>query len=128
MSCISSFGHNPTVKQLNICQGSSLSLRLTFTNSAGTALNLTGYTFRGQIRPEALSATITESFNFDTALASTGIIDVSLTATETAAITAGESKKDTSSLYWYDMEYVQPGGDVIRFIEGPCVINRNVTR
>lgn len=128
MSCLSSFGHNPTVKQLNICQGSSLSLRLTFTNSANAAIDLTGYTFRGQIRPEALSATITETFNFDTSLASTGIIDVSLTSSETAAITAGESKKDTTSLYWYDMEYVQPGGDVTRFIEGPCVINRNVTR
>lgn len=121
-------GHNPTNKTLKICQGSTLRLSLSFTDSTGAAMNLTGYTFRGQIRPAATSATLTETFNFDTSDDANGVIECYLTDTETAAITAGESVNDTSSKYWYDMEYVQPGGDVVRFLEGACIVNRNVTR
>jgi hypothetical protein len=128
MSSPTSFGHIPTKKQLNICQGSTLSLSLTFRDSAGALLNLTGYTFRGQIRSPALSTTISASFTFDTSSAASGVIGVSLTDTQTMSLTAGESINSTESKYQYDMEYVQPGGSVTRFLEGVCIVNRNVTR
>lgn len=121
-------GHNPTVKQLNICQGSTLSLTLTFVDSSSVAMNLTGYTFRGQIRSPALAASQTVAFTYGTSLASTGVITCSLTDTQTAAITAGETTNSTTSVYYYDMEYVDGSSNVTRFLEGPCILNRNVTR
>ena len=125
---MTAFGNIPTKKQLDICQGATLSLTLTFVDTAGAARNLTGYTFRGQIRTPALAASATVSFSYDTTNAATGVILCSLTATQTAAITAGETKNDTASLYYYDMENVDGSGTVDRFLEGNVILNRNVTR
>ena len=53
-------------------------------------------------------------------LTNAGVITLSLTATETAALTAGR--------YVYDLEMVSSGGQVTRLLEGICTVTPEVTR
>lgn len=90
----------------------------------GSNVNLTGYTARMQIRPTAASATTTLSLtteNSRIALGGTaGTITLSISATDTAAITAGR--------YVYDLELVSAGGIVTRLLQGMVTVSANVTR
>jgi hypothetical protein len=53
-------------------------------------------------------------------LTSAGVITLSLTATETAALAAGR--------YVYDLELVSSGGVVTRLLEGVVTVSPEVTR
>jgi hypothetical protein len=53
-------------------------------------------------------------------LTNAGVITVSLTATETAALAAGR--------YVYDLEMVSSGGLVTRLLEGVVTVSPEVTR
>ena len=90
----------------------------------GANVNLSGYTARMQIRPTAASATTTLALtteNSRIALGGTaGTITLSISATDTAAITAGR--------YVYDLELVSAGGIVTRLLQGIVTVSANVTR
>lgn len=90
----------------------------------GSNVNLTGYTARMQIRPSAASATTTLSLTTENgriALGGTaGTITLTVSATDTAAITAGR--------YVYDLELVSAGGIVTRLLQGVVTVIANVTR
>jgi hypothetical protein len=90
----------------------------------GANVNLTGYSARMQIRPTAASATTTLSLTTENnriALGGVaGTITLSISATDTAAITAGR--------YVYDLELVSAGGIVTRLLQGVVTVSANVTR
>lgn len=90
----------------------------------GANVNLTGYTARMQIRPTAASATTTLSLTTEnnriTLGGTAGTITLSISATDTAAITAGR--------YVYDLELVSAGGIVTRLLQGIVTVSANVTR
>lgn len=90
----------------------------------GSLVNLTGFTARAQIRPTAASATTTLALTTENgriALGGTaGTITLSISATDTAAITAGR--------YVYDLELVSAGGIVTRLLQGIVTVSANVTR
>lgn len=103
-------------------QGSTWNLRLTYKDSNDAAINLTGYTARMQIRPRLESSTVTASLTSGSGITlggAAGTVDLTLTAVQTAVITAGS--------YVYDVELVN-GGTVDRIIEGAFVVRREVTR
>lgn len=99
-------------------------LRVIRYKADGANVNLTGYTARMQIRPTAASATTTLSLTTENgriALGGTaGTITLSISATDTAAITAGR--------YVYDLELVSAGGIVTRLLQGVVTVSANVTR
>lgn len=112
---------------LNINQGESFSLRLTAKDSAGTAINMLGYTATGLLKfrysntgtiadlaPVVVSG---ESPGYD-ALPS-GLIDVNLTAVQTAALPVIEGR--------YDVEIHNAGGTVYRVLEGKVKVHPEVT-
>lgn len=103
---------------LSIDQGSSFSSVVTVEGPDGLVFNLTGYTARGQIRKTYTSATYT-GFAVAIPTPADGKINISLTATQTAALKAGR--------YMYDIEIVQ-GNNVIRVIEGQVEVNPRITR
>jgi hypothetical protein len=109
--------------KIQIDQGSTWSLQLTWLDADGAAVDLTGYTARMQIRPTLESTTVTASLtteNGGIALGGTaGTIDLTLSASATAAIVAGS--------YFYDVELVN-GVVVTRVIEGGLTVRREVTR
>ena len=90
----------------------------------GALVNLTSFTARMQIRPTAASATTTLSLTTEnsriTLGGTAGTLTLSISATDTAAISAGR--------YVYDLELVSAGGIVTRLLQGIVTVSANVTR
>jgi nitrogen fixation protein FixH len=78
----------PATVNLTIEQGNTWSASLTFTDGTGTAINLTGYTFTAQIRPSYSSSTVTATFTCTVTDAIHGVVTLSLTSDQTAALPA----------------------------------------
>lgn len=110
---------------LTINQGATLSLVATWKDQAGTAINLTGYTARLNVRETYASGTailtLTTENGGITLGGSAGTITLSASATTTAALTAPFSGV-------YDLELVSGGGVVTRLLEGAATVSPEVTR
>ena len=101
-------------------QGSTFSRQITVQEN-GTALNLTGYTARMQMRSTHDSSTIALTYTTTIASpASNGIVNLSATAAQSAAIEEG--------IYVYDLEIESSGGVVTRLMEGKVTVTPEVTR
>ena len=108
------------VANLRIDQGANFSSDVTVTNTEGTAVDLDGYTAEGRMAKSHGSSTFT---SFTTTIATdttTGIISLSLTDTQTAAL-------DAPARYVYDV-YITKTSDstVTRVIEGVITVNPKV--
>lgn len=90
----------------------------------GVLLDLTDYTARMQARVSYASGTTVLNMttaNSQIVLGGTaGTIVLKLTASQTAALTAG--------VYVYDLELVSPSGEVTRLLEGTITVTPEVTR
>jgi len=120
------------VCDLLIQQGETFSRVITITDNQviPVAINLTGYTARASIRPTADSATLTVAFTctFD-ADRSTGRITISLTDTQTSAIsTVGKTAYDKLSKYVWDMEIIDADLKVTRLLNGSVTVSPEVTK
>jgi hypothetical protein len=111
---------------MHVKQGSTLSYRLEF-KSNNLPVDMSGITFSGQIRKTALSSTVQASWSFDTTDASQGVIIATLSGTDTAGLTTGESINNENSQFWYDMRYTA-SSEHVYFLEGPLTLIRRVTR
>lgn len=106
-----------TKANLVIDQGATYEVTLDLTDENGDILNLAGYSANSQLRKWYTS---TNSTAFSTSINSVaGTITLSLTATQTANLTAGR--------YVYDVE-VTSSNVVSRIIEGIVTVSPNVTR
>ena len=109
---------------LEIKQGATLSLTATWRDSAGTAVNLTGYTARMQVRSTYDSSTTILSLTSSSGITLGGVagtIAITASATVTAALTAPWSGV-------WDLELVSGGGEVTRLLEGAASVSPEVTR
>lgn len=114
---------------LVIEQGASYSQAVQWkVGSPATAVNLTGYTARMQLRSNVTASTTALSLTTENGRialttgsgAGAGTITLSISATDTAALTAGR--------YVYDLELVSSGGQVTRLMEGIVTVSAEVTR
>lgn len=88
-----------------------------------TAVDITGYTARMQVRKTHRSSTADVSLTHASGLTlggAAGTIDITITAATTAALTAGQ--------YVYDLELVSASGVVTRVLEGTFTLTAEVTR
>lgn len=117
------------ILDINIEQGSTFSIGLTFTNSNGTALDVSLWEFEAQIRTTYESSVILGSFTF-TAGASVDQVSMSLTSTETALLPAlpTQSYKITDSPYAYDVFATLPDTSVMKILQGTVNLIPRVTR
>lgn len=109
---------------LEIKQGATLSLTATWRDSSGTAVNLTGYTARMQVRSayEATSTILSLTSGSGITLGgAAGTIAITASANATAALTAPWSGV-------WDLELVSGGGEVTRLMEGAVTVTPEVTR
>lgn len=98
-------------------------------STGGPAMDLTGYTARGQIRKAYTSSDITKSFTCTILTPATdGKIEISLSATNTAAITCGKTPQESASTYVYDIEIESSGGEVSRILEGKLFVDAEATK
>jgi hypothetical protein len=109
---------------LTIPAGATYSQTLNWkTGSPAAFVNTTNFTARMQLRTSysAASASLElTTANGRISLTNAGVITLSLTATETAALAAGR--------YVYDLEMVSSGGQVTRLLEGVVTVSPEVTR
>jgi len=109
---------------LTIPAGATYSQTINYkTGSPAAFVNTTGYSARMQLRTSysAASASLElTTSNGRISLTNAGVITLSLTATETAALAAGR--------YVYDLEMVSSGGQVTRLLEGVVTVSPEVTR
>ena len=112
-----------TTYDILIEQGATFSQVITYKESGG-AVDLTGYTARMQVRSTLESAeALIELTTANGRIAlggAAGTITLTISATDTAALTAGRGV--------YDLELVSGSGIVTRLLQGVCPISRNVTR
>jgi hypothetical protein len=115
----------PGVLDLNCYQGANFDYTLTW-QSGGTAVNLTGYSARMQVRDSYDAGTAIVSLTNDTGITlggTAGTIAIALTATQTAAL---DGTPNTQAIY--DLELVSGAGYVTRLVEGRFYIYPEVTR
>lgn len=113
---------SPATLNLYCWQGANFDYALTW-NTNGTAVNLTGYSARMQVREayESLSPVLSLTSGSGITLGGTaGSIILEANATTTAALEAGQ--------YVYDLELVTSGGYVTRLLEGNFTVDPEVTR
>lgn len=109
---------------ITINQGATFELTITWKDSAGTAINLTGYTARMQVRETYSSSSTIVSLTNGSGITlggAAGTIAILISATTTAALTAPFSGV-------YDLELVSAGGVVTRLLQGAATVTPEVTR
>jgi hypothetical protein len=103
-----------------IDQGSTWSKQITVYQTDGTTVqNLTGYTVSSQLRKNYTSTAYT-TINATNNSPTNGIIVMSLTAVQTAALKSGR--------YVYDLQIAAADGTVTRVIEGVITFRPEVTK
>lgn len=100
-------------------QGATFSRQLTVQDN-GSAMDLTNYSARMQLRSSVESTTVALTVTCAITNATSGILTVSNTATETMGVDAG--------IYVYDLEIESSAGVVTRLMQGTATITANVTR
>lgn len=104
-------------------QGTDYAATLTYANSTGTAINITGYTARMQVRRTAGSPnaalTLTNTSGI-TLGGAAGTVAIAIPAAALAVIDSGN--------YRYDLELVSGAGVVTKLISGDFVVTGEVTR
>jgi hypothetical protein len=109
---------------IQIDQGATYTLALSYKDSAGVPINLTGYTAAMQLRKTVNSATATLSLSSP----SSGIVITGATGLINITITATQSRDLVADIYVYDLEITSGSGVVTRLIEGSAVVSAEVTR
>lgn len=118
---------------ITVYQGATFTLVLTITDDATPTPNpidITGYTFRGQIRSTTSSDTVQADFSYSLTDPTNGEVTLTITAAETAGISLPENCNPThrTTRMVYDVESESPGGDVRRWLYGTANIIPEVTR
>jgi len=108
----------PGKKNFTVDRRADFPIKLTFKDSTGSAINLTGYTVAAQVYDESRStkyADWTVAYTDRT----NGIIDISLTDTQTATF--------TPKILFYDVLLTEPGGSKNYYLEGKLFISEGYT-
>lgn len=110
---------------LYVEQGATFSRVLTINDSNGDPVNLSTWTFAGQVRSSYSSSSVIVSLTFTVKnqTTNTGEVEISLTATQTSAIPA----TGALSRYVYDIE-ATIGSEKRRVVEGEFQLSAEVTR
>lgn len=115
----------PGILDLNCYQGATFDYSLSW-STGGTAVNLTGYSARMQVRDSYDAGTAIVSLTSGTGITlggTAGTILLELSATSTAALDGTPNTQ-----YVYDLELVSGAGYVTRLVEGRFYVYPEVTR
>lgn len=118
---------SPGVLDLDMWQGASWDYTLTW-QTGGTAVNLTGYSARMQVREtyDATSPVLSLTSGTGITLGGTaGTIILEASSTATAGI---DATPPGPQQYVYDLELVSGAGVVTRLVEGRMLVYPEVTR
>ena len=108
-------------RDIAIYQGDTYGHILTVTDDATppVATDVSARTFAAQLRRYPQDSTVAAQFAVDMSNASTGVVGLSLTAVQTAALTGG--------VYSWDVHMIT-GSSVLTLFAGEAVVTAEVTR
>lgn len=110
----------PADQDLTITRGDTETVVVTCTSDEnGTPINITGRTYRAQIRSSSESSTVKASFTCTVTDGPNGKVTCVLSATSSAALSPGN--------YYWDLEE-NASGTVTTFISGSVTVVGDVTR
>jgi hypothetical protein len=115
-------------KNIVIEQGSTFSMKMTFTDSVNAPIDVSSWTFKGQIKESASSTTTTADFSFaNSSNTNDKVVTLSplITAGIPAAASTGATKKN--KIYAYDIEATKGDGTVVRILQGTATLSPEVT-
>ena len=107
------------IQDLTLWQGDTWSIDVTVYGANGVVLDLTGYTLRAQLRKKYTDALPSATFTATASDPTTGIINLILSATDTAALTKGT--------YVYDVE-IEKNSVVYKPVGGRIVVMPEATK
>jgi hypothetical protein len=116
------------VYNLTVEQGATKTLQVIYQDTDSVPIDLTGYSGRGQIRLKPIDANPIGYFDVTVSDSTGGVVDIILPSTALAGIGfkgADYSAKTTGA---YDIELYSTGGNVIRLLNGKCLISPEVTK
>ena len=102
-----------------IDQGADFAVQLDLAND-GTAVNLTNFTGRAQLRPTPTASELAATFTITFVDRANGRLKLELANATTAGLTPGK--------YFYDLELISGAGAVTRTLQGVARVTPNVTR
>jgi hypothetical protein len=106
---------------LTIEQGISFEIEFTLKDNVGTALDISSYTFKGEVRNSTDQfSTAVGTFAFTITNGSLGIVKMKMTAANTANI------PQLPTLHW-DLIAQDANNDVFRYLEGSVAVVDTVT-
>jgi len=108
----------PGKKNFTVDRRADFPIRLTFKDSTGSAINLNGYTVAAQVYNEDRSTKFADWTVAYTDRAN-GIVDISLSDTDTATF--------TPSILFYDVLLTEPSGSKNYYLEGKLFISEGYT-
>jgi hypothetical protein len=109
----------PADQDLILTRGDTETLVVTITTDGSTAVDITGRTYKAQIRSTQDSTTIKASFTCVVTSGASGQVTCTLTATSSAALSAG--------LYFWDLEE-NASGVISTILSGNVTVLADVTR
>lgn len=111
--------------KLSCRQGKTFRKTVTYLDN-GSAMNLTGYSARMQIRPKASSTTL----YVDLTVANGGIIMGGTAGTIGLFIPKATMEQVPAGMHQYELEVIEPGGEIpdTLTISGPFLVEAEVTR
>lgn len=111
-------------------QGATFSLQVTWKDSTGTPINLTGYTISGKLKKKVTDSASLASFTCTPANQGTspGVFTISLSATTTSSLPVfkGVTSDKEKFTCVYDIQ-AQTGSTVYRLLEGVASVSPRVT-
>ena len=109
---------------ITVDQGATYSLAISYKDSNGAAINLTNYTAAMQLRSDYSSAdavlSLSSPSNGIVITGATGLITITITDTQTAALSA--------NAFVYDLEITSASNVKTRLIQGSVTVSPEVTR
>ena len=108
----------PATKDFTVDRRADFGLRLTFKDSSGGGINLTGYTVAAQVWEETRTTKYAD-WAVTYANRTSGIVDIKLTDTQTATFSPNELK--------YDVLLTDGNGDKNYYLQGTLYISEGYT-
>lgn len=108
---------------ISVEQGTDYAATLTYKDSTGTAINITGYSARMQVRRKAASNNSYLSLSSSSGITlggAAGTVAIAISSASLAQVPAGN--------YVYDLELVSGAGVVTKLISGDFIVTGEVTR
>lgn len=109
----------PATRDIDIYRGDDFAHTVTITNTAGSAIDVSGRTYTSQLRRYPDSSSVAATFTVAMGSASSGVVVFSLADTVTSALEPGP--------YSYDIQQ-DNGGTLTTLLAGKATVTADVTR